>query len=291
MPDREIKDPLPRAVSTSRHRALRTLFLDYEITMISCYLWRNLAPWALEWRTCPDSFLLFPTVGNTRVVLKSGTTVVKPGEFLMLPENTPHALDLPDKFPHLHQFSIHCHIHDRWGRPLLSRFASPFGVLPSQTTWAPMLEELTYLMSADLRTGQERGEGMVRDLLAWQLRNDNLITPHVSASDPRVGIALEIMERDFSSPLLSVEDLARAVKITSVQLRKLFRRETGVSPKSFLQTLRLREATRLLHHTTSSVKEVAAACGFASDHYFHLAFRKSYGSTPSRYREKLISEV
>ncbi|MEO8204907.1 MAG: AraC family transcriptional regulator [Chthoniobacterales bacterium] len=287
----QIQESLPDLIDAPHRHSLRALFLEYEVTMISSYYWRNSAPWSLPWRKCPDSFFLFPMQGNVRVSLETGSLIIKPGEFLMLPDNTRHKLELIGKTSWLHQFAVHCHIHDRWGRPFLSRFSTTQGELPSRPVWEQMLQELTCLMSHDLVMGQQRGEALVKELLAWQLSHGPILTPLAPAGDPRVSVVLEKMERELGSPDLSIETLARGVKITATQLRKLFRRETGVRPQNFLHTLRLRRAARLLRHTTASIKEVAAECGFSSDHYFHLAFRKGHGVTPSEYRQNSMTEV
>lgn len=274
-----------------RHgRSLRAIFLDSEITMVSCCFWRNRAPWRLAWRKCIDSFFLFPERGRVRVGLTGETKVIRPGEFLMLPEGIGHSLELVGAFRELRQFSIHCHIHDRWRRPLLGRFPSAFGALPAQG-WMRRLRELTCLMETDQALAQEYGERMIRDLLAWQIGPGRELGLGKATGDSRVEVVVEKIRREFSSPALSVEDLARSVNITSVRLRTLFRRELGESPNHFLNSVRLQEAVRLLGHSTVSVKEVAAACGFSSDHYFHFMFRKGQGCTPGEYRQKVLREI
>lgn len=274
------------------HRlALEAILLDYRITIISCLHWSNHAPWHVPWRKCPDTFLLFPQEGEVQVTLKGRAFSLKPGQFLMLAENTRHALELASGSRRLRQFALHCHIHDRWGRPLVSRFSSPLGVLPSGAWGATALAEMACLMGHNSRAGQIRGKTFLREVLAAQLSAGTQLVPQPPAGDPRVGVAIDTMEREIGSPELSVEGLARRTGITSVQLRKLFRRETGMSPRRFLISLRLRQAARLLQHSTESMKEIATSCGFASDHYFHLVFRRHFLCTPSAYRRRIGSQV
>lgn len=273
-------DLLPEAWRDS----LRAVFVEHEVEMTSCHLWKNQAPWRLDWRTCPDTFLLFPVAGNVQVSLRGESKVIAPGEFLMLADETWHGLELVAGFRQLQQFALHCQIHDLWNRPLLRRFPSAFGRLPFRAGAFRALAELSCLMSADPESGQQRGAAFVLELLAAQFSEGRLLAPVPSSGDERVGVVIQKMESNFRDPGLSVETLAGEVHITPVHLRKIFRRETGESPKQFLQALRLRESTRLLRRSTVSIKEVAAACGFASDHYFHLVFRERFGRTPSAYR-------
>lgn len=275
--------PLPDLLSAPRRETLRELFL-HEVSLVSCVLWKNPAPWRLDWRRCHDTFLLFPLRGAFRVRLRGQAFVVRPGGYLLLPDDTPHELELVRGHRELWQISLHCHLLDRWRRSLMSRVTHFHGALADPAETHRLLNELVCLMERDPATAQEYGAMVVRQLLAAHLLRRPLESAPAPAGDERVRLALERMEAEFGSAALSVEELARAVHLTAVRFRQLFRAETGESPKQFLQALRLRHAVRRLAHTTESVKEVAARCGFASDHYFHLAFRRKFGCTPSQYR-------
>ncbi|MEO6846637.1 MAG: AraC family transcriptional regulator, partial [Chthoniobacterales bacterium] len=188
---------------------------------------------------------------------------------------------------HSEHFVLHCFIQDRWARPLLSRFPSPVGRLPDRASWWSTLKELTCLMTHDPKIGKLRGETLVRELLTWQLTQGPGLLSEAPEGDLRVSMVIDQMKRNFSSYDLSITELAKLAKITTVQLRTLFQRETGMGPKQFLQNLRMQKAVHFLDYTTMSVKEIATACGFTSDHYFHPAFRKAFSSTPSEYRKRV----
>jgi AraC-like DNA-binding protein len=52
------------------------------------------------------------------------------------------------------------------------------------------------------------------------------------------------------------------------------------TPFEYLQRRRMAKAHRLLIQGTSSVKEVAAACGYDDPYYFSRMFRRQYDCTP-----------
>ena len=287
----EKPDPLPDYLEATRRQSLRELFCDYRISMVSCCYFRNQAPWRVNWRTCADGFFLFPTLGTLRVQMKTGTFELKPGQFLMLNEGVHHALEIGEKCGRLHQLSLHCHVSDRWGHAFLARCRTPIGTLCSREGALDALKELTCLMNSDPEAGRQRGESLVKELLALQLRRGLDLAPLKQEGDPRIASVLGKMEAAFSSSDLSVEGLAMEVQLTPVQLRKLFRRETHLSPKRFLNRLRMRHATGLLRQTNASVKQIASECGFTSGHYFHLAFRKELGCTPNEYRLNRMSNL
>jgi transcriptional regulator GlxA family with amidase domain len=83
---------------------------------------------------------------------------------------------------------------------------------------------------------------------------------------------------------LSVEALARRVAMSPRNFFRVFLREVGLTPGRFVERARVEAARRLLEDTTRSVQEVAAACGFGHPETMRLAFRRTLGVSPRRYR-------
>jgi AraC-like DNA-binding protein len=81
-------------------------------------------------------------------------------------------------------------------------------------------------------------------------------------------------------------EAAIACGLSPSRLGVVFRRTMGLSFGRFALRTRLAYAARLLLYTDESVEAVAEEAGFADGSHFHHAFRKSYGRTPSRYREE-----
>lgn len=81
-----------------------------------------------------------------------------------------------------------------------------------------------------------------------------------------------------------VEDLAAQFELSSRQVRRIVKKELGVSPMELIQTRRLLLAKQLLTETTLQIIEVAYASGFSSLRRFNDAFRKRYGMAPTRLR-------
>ncbi len=80
-----------------------------------------------------------------------------------------------------------------------------------------------------------------------------------------------------------VSDVARAVNLSPVHFRQLFRRAMGVSPKQYLFALRLQTSKCLLMHDRP-VSEVAELAGFGSPQEFSKAFRRLTGVTPLEWK-------
>ncbi len=68
-------------------------------------------------------------------------------------------------------------------------------------------------------------------------------------------------------------------------LRKLFKKEVGVTPHKYLQDKRLNTAADILRTASReiSIAEVAQLCGFHEPLYFSRMFKKEFGAAPSYY--------
>lgn len=82
-----------------------------------------------------------------------------------------------------------------------------------------------------------------------------------------------------------VEQIASQFGWSSRQIRRMLRREIGVSPIELLLTRRLLLAKQLLTETNLPIAEVAFASGFSSLRRFNDAFSGRYGMPPTRFRK------
>ena len=83
--------------------------------------------------------------------------------------------------------------------------------------------------------------------------------------------------------------LAKFVNLSPSRLHQLFKEETGLPPAKYLRLLRMKRAGELLETTYLSVKEVMAKVGVTDESHFVRDFKKTYGLTPAKYRERLQS--
>ena len=80
--------------------------------------------------------------------------------------------------------------------------------------------------------------------------------------------------------------LARFVNVSPSRLHQLFKDETGLPPAKYQHLLRMEQAKELLETSYLSVKEVMAQVGVTDESHFVRDFKKSYGVTPAKYRER-----
>jgi AraC family transcriptional regulator len=68
---------------------------------------------------------------------------------------------------------------------------------------------------------------------------------------------------------------------------RMFRAATGYSPHRYILELRVERAKRLIREQHTSLIEISATCGFASQAHMSTVFRQQLGITPSEYRRSL----
>jgi transcriptional regulator GlxA family with amidase domain len=95
--------------------------------------------------------------------------------------------------------------------------------------------------------------------------------------------ATALMERRLAEPI-TLEQVAEQVNASPRQLRRAFTESGGATFGAYLRELRMARAARLLASSDLPIQEIAAAVGYVQPSQFTKAFRRSFGTTPTRYR-------
>ncbi|SDU00329.1 AraC-type DNA-binding protein [Verrucomicrobium sp. GAS474] len=93
---------------------------------------------------------------------------------------------------------------------------------------------------------------------------------------------------DRSGDDLSLDEMAKALNVSTFYFCKLFRKATGLTFTEYLSRTRVEKARNLLVNPNLRVSEIAFECGFGSLGHFNRVFRKIAGASPSAYRERLL---
>jgi signal transduction histidine kinase/DNA-binding response OmpR family regulator len=93
-----------------------------------------------------------------------------------------------------------------------------------------------------------------------------------------------IVEANLTRSDLSVEDVARSLGISRVQLYRKVKALLGTGVTDFIQGIRLTKARQLLLDDELTIAEVAYQLGFSSPSYFSTSFKSRYQVSPSEFR-------
>lgn len=155
---------------------------------------------------------------------------------------------------------------------------------------------LTVAMLADEVRGTAMGrESVVHalvDVLFTHLLRDAVAARGESGAgwsqavrDPQVRDAVARLHADPAHPW-TLESLAQAVGLSRSTLAERFRGAMGEPPLSYLRTVRLQRAMRLLAETDRTLEQVATAVGYGDAFGFSKAFKRALGESPGEFRKR-----
>jgi AraC-like DNA-binding protein len=100
----------------------------------------------------------------------------------------------------------------------------------------------------------------------------------------RMHEARDLLSSRLDSPP-TLAEIATAVGTNDFALKRNFKAVFGQPVYSYMLSLRLAQARRLLLDTSMSVKEIAAAVGYVHCNHFSTAYRRAYGVSPGSFRK------
>jgi AraC-like DNA-binding protein len=127
-------------------------------------------------------------------------------------------------------------------------------------------------------------EEMVLTLLRSALVDDAPRNDPPDASRRLIRRTKEFLAAEFPYPI-RLRDVGRAVGASPAYLTDLFRHVEGVPLHRYLVQLRLAHALVELPHT-ADLTRLALEIGFSSHSHFSAAFRRTFGCTPSQFRQR-----
>ncbi len=87
---------------------------------------------------------------------------------------------------------------------------------------------------------------------------------------------------------ISMSEMAALVGLSSTHFNRRFRELLRMTPKRYLQSVRIQAARTLLTTTSASIAEIATEVGFADQSHLTRRFRETTGMTPARYRARFV---
>lgn len=138
--------------------------------------------------------------------------------------------------------------------------------------------------AVEMFESQSVGAGLMQNALLLQIlyqcyQELHAGTPYCQA----VKHCVEYMQ-DHLAEDVTLEKLGEISGYSSLHVRRLFLRDTMCSPHEYLSRMRMAKARRMLADSDVVVSRIAVECGFSSESYFQMLFKKVNGCTPGEYR-------
>ncbi len=88
---------------------------------------------------------------------------------------------------------------------------------------------------------------------------------------------------------ISVKEFAEKAGISVPYFHRLFREYTRMTPRTYLEHLRIKEACRRLSETQTPITTISMDLGFATSQHFAKVFRHLTSKTPTQWRQKKMN--
>lgn len=85
---------------------------------------------------------------------------------------------------------------------------------------------------------------------------------------------------------ITIDELANQFFLSRAYVRNIFFEHFRISPKQYLQQLRMNKAAELLVHTSHNISLVASSVSYSDQFAFSKAFKNFFGISPLKYRER-----
>lgn len=230
----------------------------------------------VRWHTHEHWELVYCTSGEGSFRFQNGSIInYQAGEVVAIPPRVVHTNSSSEGFTNIH----------------LTMSDPSF---PYKTAFRIVDDEDGYVKSAFAQARSfYMGDVKNRELVLAAL--GDLITSYMIVcrtntefSDPVEKIRASI-RRNYSRTDFALDEVIREMPFHYDYLRKLFKKEVGVSPLEYMTSLRMKSAETLLTAMWTNeytISEIARMCGFDDALYFSRVFKKHYGCSPTSFAKK-----
>lgn len=108
---------------------------------------------------------------------------------------------------------------------------------------------------------------------------------------PVVELVREDVSKNLSNPAYALDDFIKKLPLNYDYVRKLFQKETGLTPRAYLEGQRMELAANLISsgvtnkYSNYSVSQIAEACGYLEPLYFSRVFKNHFGVSPVLFKQ------
>lgn len=242
--------------------------------------------------------IFFLLSGKREFFIKDRTWVIHEGDIVIIPPNTLHRTTNAAIMPNHERLVVN--IHERLIRMmddpqavLQPLFEREYIIVKNPPHLRTSMEALAFGVAQEIHD-QNPGFEMYAQTLALQLlimccRNSNQVSMEpVESSSPMLERMSEVVRyiNEHYMQRMSLDSLSDTFFISPYYLSRFFKEATGFTFVEYLNSVRVKEAKKLLEQTTLKVNLIAKKVGFGSVTHFGRVFRMVTGHPPLYFRKR-----
>ncbi len=223
--------------------------------------------------------------GNRNLKVRKTCHFIVPGNLLLFNPGENHSCESRDDQPLDYRcINIQPDVMAKAAREIFGIDCQPLFEQPVvyQSEFIPELREL-HGMILQGESGVRKEERFY--FLLEQLLREYAATGSAEQSEPlraEIQAVCDYMTA-HATEQISLDTLGSIAGLSKYHLLRAFTKETGITPYSYLETIRIDLAKSLLRQGTAPA-EAALAVGFSDQSHFTNAFKRFIGLTPGQYR-------
>jgi len=221
-------------------------------------------------------------------------------ELVLVGPNLIHGWELHRcKNDKIHEITVHIH-EDLYGEQLLGRSIfkpiqdmlerSIHGILFSKNTALeikPRLGNLSKLNSIDYYLELTSIFHYLANSKGQKLLSTSSSKKENFENSDRIKIVHEYVQENFQRKI-SLDEISELINMTPVSFNRFIKKRVGRTFITYINDIRLSNATRLLMQTDLSIGDIGFKCGFNNIANFNRIFKKFKHCTPSEFRKQFI---
>lgn len=162
---------------------------------------------------------------------------------------------------------------------LLYTLFKTFNKLPSIQS----VEDIEKMLEAFDTLGEVR-TWLEKELL--DIINENGNRKSSSRREEIVSEIVEYVKQNLPDPMLTIEDIAEHVSLSTRHVRQLFKETFDQTLSDYILQERIAKVKELLLSTNWPVTDVGMRAGFQTKSHFFTVFKKATGMTPTQFRDR-----
>ena len=244
-----------------------------------------------------SSELVIVTRGHGKHILPGSERNISAGDVFLIHGKTRHAYsDLHDLALYNIMFDLKEFNHPLFALqgksllPSLFLLKVPDGGVHLSGEEFQAVFELVRKMEDEQTSAAEDSDAMISALFMQLilLLGRSAVSAGITRKSPQYSRVDELVDEitEHSARKWSRAEMAKKAGMSLSTLTRHFRERTGVSPLEYLIRVRLKKASVLLQNPELGLAEIADMTGFTDSNYFCRLFRKYFGISPGKYRQK-----